>query len=114
MRAQVKPFTDRIARSMAELRALGLDDQRIARLAELTNEQLNSPDKPDAATIEVKLVNELQGLVGPQAVSDAGTRLTNAGGGPDALVDVDLGTVPEDVAKAAGYDCLTTIDISGS
>ena len=34
--------------------------------------------------------------------------------GPDALIDVDFGTVAPELATAAGYTCITNIDISGS
>jgi hypothetical protein len=53
-------------------------------------------------------------MLSAQAVTDAATRLTNAGGGPDALIDVDFGTVAPDLAAAAGYSCLTNIDVTGS
>ena len=79
---QAKPFTERIERAMAELRSLGVTQQRIDRLAETASEQLNSPDNPDEATIELNLVSQLNGMLSAQIVTDAANRLTNAGGGP--------------------------------
>ena len=60
------PFNERVARAMAELRKLGLSEQRIARLAEQVSEQLTSPDSPDPATIELGVLNDLRAELGDQ------------------------------------------------
>lgn len=111
--AQAAPFSERVARAMVELRTLGLDEQRIARLAEETSERIASPDSPDGATIELGIVSELNEAVGAAAVNAAADRLTQAGGGADALIELDLGTIPPDVGNAAGYTCLTEVNLNG-
>ncbi len=103
LQVQAQPILDRATDAEASLRALGLKDRDIKRLAKSASDLLLGPDKPDGTTVRDKLVKQLEKKVDPALLQQAATDFGNAHGDPTAIMD--LGFVPPEVGVAAGYPC---------
>jgi hypothetical protein len=101
--AQAQPILDRESDAEATLRALGLKDREIKRLASSASDLLLGPDKPDGTTVRDKLVKQLEKKIDPAHLQQAATDFGNAHGDPTSIMN--LGFVPPEVGVAAGYPC---------
>jgi hypothetical protein len=101
--AQAQPILDRASDAEASLRALGLKDRDIKRLASSASDLLLGPDKPDGTTVRDKLVKQLEKKIDPAHLQQAATDFGNAHGDPTSIMN--LGFVPPEVGVAAGYPC---------
>ncbi len=97
------PILDRANAAVEGLRALGLRDRDIKRLANSASDQLLSPDSPDGTVVRAALINQLEKKVDPEALRQAAADFGAAHGDPTPLMD--LGFVPREVGVAAGYPC---------
>ena len=88
---------------MASLRALGLKDRDIKKLATSASDLLLGPDKPDGTTVRDKLVKRLEKKIDAPRLEQAATDFGNAHGDPTAIMN--LGSVSPEVGIAAGYPC---------
>ncbi len=88
---------------MDQLRALGLKNADIKRLAKAAPDALLGPDSPDGTAVRAKLLKQIEKKVDPQQLRQAATDFLNAQGDPTPLMD--LGNVPQEVGIAAGYPC---------
>ena len=88
---------------MDQLRALGLKNADIKRLARAAPDALLGPDSPDGTAVRDKLIKQLEKKVDPQQLRQAATDFLNAQGDPTLLMDI--GYVPPEVGVAAGYPC---------
>jgi hypothetical protein len=108
--ALAQPLKARMDRALAELGALGLGEVEIASMATRASDELSALGEPDAITVQLTLLAELERQVGEAKVAAAAQELV----GEDAVTTFDLGTVPEDAARRAGYTCLeTAVTIGG-
>jgi hypothetical protein len=108
--ALAQPLKARMDRALAELDGLGLGEVEIATMATRAADELAALGEPDAITVQLTLLAELERQVGEAKVAAAADRLV----GEDAVTTFDLGTVPEDAAQRAGYPCLeTAVTIGG-
>ena len=103
LQAQAQPILDREKDAVAALRALGLKDRDVKRLASSASDLLLGPDNPDAATVRDKLVKQLEKKVDPERIQQAAADFGNAHGDPTGIMD--LGSVSREVGIAAGYPC---------
>ena len=101
--AKAQPIADRAKAAVDQLRALGLKNADIKRLAKAAPNALLGPDSPDGTAVRDKLIKQLEKKVDPQQLRQAATDFLNAQGDPTPLMD--LGNVPQDVGIAAGYPC---------
>jgi hypothetical protein len=101
--AQAQPILDRARDAEATLRALGLKDRYIKRLASSASDLLLGPDKPDGTTVRDKLVKQLEKKIDPARLQQAAADFGDAHGDPTAIMN--LGFVPREVGIAAGYPC---------
>ena len=103
LQAQAQPILDRATDAVASLRALGLKDRDIKKLASSASDLLLGPDKPDGTTVRDKLVKQLEKKIDAPRLEQAATDFGNAHGDPTAIMD--LGSVSKEVGVAAGYPC---------
>ena len=89
--------------AVASLRALGLKDRDIKRLANATSDALLGPDKPDGTTVRDEVLKQIEKKIDPAQLSQAANDFLASHGDPTPLMD--LGFVPRDVAIAAGLPC---------
>jgi hypothetical protein len=101
--AKAQPIADRARAAVDRLRALGLKDRDIKRLAKAAPDALLGPDSPDGTAVRDKLIKQLEKKVDPEQLRQAATEFLNAQGDPTPLMD--LGNVPQEVGVAAGYPC---------
>jgi hypothetical protein len=101
--ARAMPILDRAHQAVASLRALGLEDKDIKRLADATPDALLGPNAPDGTAVRAKLVEQLDKKVDPAQLRQAAAEFFAAHG--DATPLLDLGFVPPEVGVAAGYPC---------
>ena len=97
------PILDRARQGVTSLRALGLGDRDIKRLADAAPDALLGPDAPDGTAVRAKLVEQLEKKVDPAQLRQAAAEFLAAHGDPTPLLD--LGFVPPEVGVAAGYPC---------
>ena len=97
------PILDRAREAVTSLRALGLGDRDIKRLADAAPDALLGPDAPDGTAVRAKLVEQLEKKVDPAQLRQAAAEFLAAHG--DATSLLDLGFVPPEVGVAAGYPC---------
>jgi hypothetical protein len=97
------PILDRANAAVESLRALGLKDRDIKRLANSASDELLGPDSPDGTVVRGELIKQLEKKVDPEALRQAAADFGAAHGDPTALMD--LGFVPREVGVAAGYPC---------
>ena len=97
------PILDRARQGVTSLRALGLGDRDIKRLADAAPDALLGPDAPDGTAVRAKLVEQLEKKVDPAQLRQAAAAFFAAHG--DATPLLDLGFVPPEVGVAAGYPC---------
>ena len=88
------------------LRSLGLGDAAIAGLADRADEQFASVTGLDSVHVEPELRAALVAEVGEAALASAAETFSRDNPAPADLFD--LGTVPDEVALAAGFGCLTS------
>ena len=103
LQAQAQPILDRATDAVASLRALGLKDRDIKKLASSASDLLLGPDKPDGTTVRDKLLKQLEKKIDTPRLEQAATDFGNAHGDPTAIMD--LGSVSKEVGVAAGYPC---------
>ena len=103
LQAQAQPILDRATDAVASLRALGLKDRDIKKLASSASDLLLGPDKPDGTTVRDKLVKRLEKKIDAPRLEQAATDFGNAHGDPTAIMN--LGSVSPEVGIAAGYPC---------
>jgi hypothetical protein len=103
LQAQAQPILDRESDAVASLRALGLKDRDIKKLASKTSDLLLGPDKPDGTTVRDKLVKQLEKKIDAPRLEQAATDFGNAHGDPTSIMD--LGSVSREVGIAAGLPC---------
>ncbi|HEV3135944.1 MAG TPA: hypothetical protein VG348_14730 [Acidimicrobiia bacterium] len=103
LQAQAQPILDRENDAVASLRALGLKDRDIKRLASTASDLLLGPDKPDGTTVRDELVKQLEKKIDAPRLEQAATDFGNAHGDPTSIMD--LGSVSKEVGVAAGYPC---------
>lgn len=103
LQAKAQPILDRANDAVASLRALGLEDRAIKRLAGATSDALLGPDKPDGATVRDQVLKQLEKRIDPAQLNQAANDFLASHGDPTPLMD--LGNVPQDVAIAAGLPC---------
>src|SRR5436190_2805567 len=103
LQAQAQPILDRATEAVTSLRALGLKDRDIKKLASSASDLLLGPDKPDGTTVRDKLVKQLEKKIDAPRLEQAATDFGNAHGDPTAIMD--LGSVSKEVGVAAGYPC---------
>lgn len=101
---QLAPSAQRAAAAVEALRAAGLDDAAISALADLAAGALADPDNPDPLVVEDLLLDDLRTRIGADALAAAAGAFAQANPQPPGLFD--LGDVSDEVARAAGYDCL--------
>jgi hypothetical protein len=101
--AKAQPIADRARAAVDRLRALGLKDRDIKRLARAAPDALLGPDSPDGTAVRDELIKQLEKKVEPEQLRQAATEFLNAQGDPTPLMD--LGNVPQEVGVAAGYPC---------
>jgi hypothetical protein len=101
--ARAQPIADRARAAVDSLRALGLKDRDIKRLAKAAPDALLGPDSPDGTAVRDKLVKQLEKKVDPQQLRQAAADFLAAQGDPTPLMD--LGLVSREVGIAAGYPC---------
>jgi hypothetical protein len=101
--AKAQPIADRAKAAVDKLRALGLKNADIKRLAKAAPNALLGPDSPDGTAVRDKLIKQLAKKVDPQQLRQAATDFLNAQGDPTLLMDI--GNVPPEVGVAAGYPC---------
>jgi hypothetical protein len=94
---------DRARAAVAALRALGLDQAAIDRLADLGAEQVASAENRDPALIQETLLDELRRTYGADRVNAAAADFSNSHPEPPGLFD--LGDVSDDVLRSSGYAC---------
>jgi len=94
---------DRAKAAVAALRALGLDQAAIDRLADL-GATLVEGDNPDPNVVENKLLAELHSDVGEDRATAAASDFSAANAEPPGLFD--LGDPTDSAARDAGYGCL--------
>ena len=92
-------------RASAALGGIGLDGVDRSGLADVARESLATGDVADGASLEGVLRRSVTEQVDPAALATAAAAFW-AGEGGVAATRVDLGTIPADVAAAAGYPCL--------
>src|SRR5262245_43714779 len=97
------PILDRARQGVASLRALGLDDRDIKRLADAAPDALLGANAPDGTAVRAKLVEKLDKKVDHAQLRQAAAEFYTAHG--DATPLLDLGFVPPEVGVAAGYPC---------
>ena len=103
LQAKAQPILDRANDAVASLRALGLEDRDIKRLANATSDALLGPDKPDGGTVRDQVLKQIEKKVDPTQLNQAANDFLASHGDPTPLMD--LGFVPRDVAIAAGLPC---------
>jgi hypothetical protein len=103
LQAKAQPILDRANDAVASLRALGLKDRDIKRLASATSDALLGPDKPDGTTVRDKVLKQIEKKIDPAQLSQAANDFLASHGDPTPLMD--LGFVPRDVAIASGLTC---------
>jgi hypothetical protein len=101
--AQATPILDRANQAVNSLRALGLKDRDIKRLAKAAPDALLGPDSPDGTAVRAKLVKSLEKKIDPEPLRQAAADFLAAQGDPTPLMD--LGFVPQEVGIEAGYPC---------
>jgi len=108
LQAKAQPIFDRANDAVASLRALGLKDRDIKKIANSTSDALLGPDKPDGATVRDKELKQIEKQlqkkkIDPAQLGPAANGFLASHGDPTPLMD--LGNVPRDVALAAGLTC---------
>lgn len=108
LQAKAQPILDRTNDAIASLRALGLKDRDIKRLADSTSDTLLAPDHPDGAAVRDKELKQIEKRIearkgDPAQLGQAANDFLASHGDPTPLMD--LGFVPKDVAVAAGLPC---------
>jgi hypothetical protein len=108
LQAKAQPIFDRANDAVASLRALGLKDRDIKRLANSTSDALLGPDHPDGAVVRDKELKQIEKKIeakkgDPAQMGQAANDFLASHGDPTPLMD--LGFVPKDVAVAAGLTC---------
>jgi hypothetical protein len=103
LQAKAQPILDRANDAVASLRALGLKDRAIKRLAGATSDALLGPDKPDSATVRDRVLKQIEKRIDAAQLNQAANDFLASHGDPTPLMD--LGYVPPDVAIAAGLTC---------
>ena len=103
LQAKAQPIFDRENDAVASLRALGLKNRDLKRIAKSTSDALLGPDKPDGATVRDMILKQIEKKIDPAQLNQAATDFLAAHGDPAPLMD--LGNVPRDVAVAAGLTC---------
>jgi hypothetical protein len=104
---RANPILARARDGVAALRALGLKDADIKRLADLGGERLGAEDSPDGVTVRADLVKVLEERVAPERLRESAVVFSSGQSDPASLLD--LGFVPTDVAHAAGLDCVPVL-----
>ena len=83
--ARAQPIADRAkAKRWTSLRALGLEDRDIKRLAKAAPNALLGPDSPDGTAVRAKLIKQLEKKVDPAAATPGGHGLPRRPGRPHA------------------------------
>jgi hypothetical protein len=103
LQAHAQPILDREKDAVASLRALGLKDRDIKRLATATSDALLAPGNPDGTTVRDKVLKQIEKKIDPAQLSQAANDFLAAHGDPAPLMD--LGSVSKEVGVAAGYPC---------
>ena len=103
LQARAQPILDRANDAVASLRALGLTDRDIKRLANVASDALLAPEKPDGTTVRDQVLKQIEKKVDSTQLNQAATDFLAAHGDPTPIMD--LGFVPRDVALAAGLPC---------
>ncbi len=105
--AQAQGLLARARAAVDALKRLGVPDTEIAAIDRRLTTALSAPDALDGVTTAAPFVEELRTQVGQAAFDGAASAFVGAQG--DATTVIDLGSVSEDVAVAAGYGCVGTI-----
>jgi hypothetical protein len=103
LQARAQPILDRANDAVASLRALGLTERDIKRLANVASDALLAPEKPDGTTVRDAVLKQIEKKVDSSQLNQAATDFLAAHGDPTPIMD--LGFVPHDVAVAAGLPC---------
>jgi hypothetical protein len=103
LQAKAQPILDRANDAVASLRALGLKDRTIKRLADSTSDALLGPDKPDQATVRDDVLKQIEKKIDPAQLDQAANDFLASHGDPTPLMD--LGSVSREVGVAAGLPC---------
>ncbi len=103
--ALANPALDRARAAVNALRALGVDQAGIDRLADL-GATLVEGDNVDPAAVEAKLLAELHSDVGQDRATSAAADFAAANPEPPSLFD--LGDPTDSAAREAGYNCLVS------
>jgi hypothetical protein len=101
--ARAQPIADRANAAVDRLRALGLKNRDIKRLAKAAPDALLGPSSPDGTAVRDKLVKQIEKKVDPDQFRQAGADFLAANGDPTPLMDI--GSVSQEVGIAAGYPC---------
>jgi len=88
---------------VSALGQLGVDDAAIAGYADRVVQVLAVADAPDGVTLQATVVADLGAQVGQDRLAATAKSFAAAQGDPTAVSD--LGSVSNDVASAAGFDC---------
>jgi hypothetical protein len=100
---RVQPLLDRAQAAVVALKALGVSDANVAKLAAVATANLGPVDAPDGITVRAQLVDEAQKIVPPDRLEQAGVVFT--AGQPDPATQLDLGSVPDQVVADSGLNC---------
>src|SRR5262245_12108971 len=100
---KAQPIADRARAAVDRLKALGLKNRDIKRLAKTAPDALLGPASPDGTAVRDKLVKQLEKKVDPDQLRQAAADFLAAQGDPTPLMD--LGIVSQEVGVAAGYPC---------
>ncbi len=88
--AKAQPIADRAKAAVDQLRALGLKDRDIKRLAKAAPDALLGPDSPDGTAVRDRLVEQLAKKIDPDQLHQAGADFLGAQGDPTPLMDLGV------------------------
>jgi hypothetical protein len=103
LQVQAQPIFDRANDAVTSLRALGLTERDINRLANVSSDALLAPEKPDGTTVRDAVLKQIEKKVDRSQLNQAANDFLAAHGDPTPIID--LGFVPREVALAAGLTC---------
>ncbi len=101
---RMKAARDRAGAATQALRDLGLDQATIDGLADMVQSELSSLENPEPSAVQSTVLERIRGVVGDERLKGAAQAFWAANPEPPGLFD--LGEVPDDVARDAGYACL--------
>jgi hypothetical protein len=100
---RMQPLLARGQAAVVALKALGVSDTDVAKLAALATADLGPVDAPDGVTVRAQLVEEIEKRVDADRLEQAA--IVFGAGQPDPATQLDLGSVSDQAAQASGFNC---------